>query len=557
MLRFFKKHKLPCFIILLLNIINGLVFAFSIFCFIFLYTSAVDPNLGIKWVLIWLGIDLLASLILVAFATISQWYSEIVTERILLDIKFEIINKINFLNYQKINSGDENFISFLSNDIQMLEQYLFGGIISILSNVANLVVMSLVLFYFSWILGVIIIPLIALEVIVTKFFDKVSNRIGEKFNNSLEKYSSNTKVILDGLNTLFFANKIKLLSNLLLKKENKKVASAYVDKAKKQNYISTIISIMSRVFNLGCVIAVVILLSNFNQISFGNFIGVYQLMGTSPTLQVSEWIAAIILVASSFYNNVFNSGIAVTKSLINLKIVKPVVAKINNFGIEAEKRVDFKGDSIDFNIQNMNYEIGDKKLFNNFNFNLQQNQKYAIIGKSGYGKSTLAKLICGFIQPNSGQILINQKSISEYSTKSILDKIGYIEAEPYILKDNIKNNITLYDNNFDEAKYNKIIKLLKLDSIDANLVIDETENDLSVGQKQRINFARYLYKNYNYFILDEALSNLDKETAVLIEDFLLNNKDITFIHISHHLNKQRLSKYNQVLDLETKKIINI
>ncbi|CRH74140.1 ABC transporter family protein [Chlamydia trachomatis] len=107
----------------------------------------------------------------------------------------------------------------------------------------------------------------------------------------------------------------------------------------------------------------------------------------------------------------------------------------------------------------------------------------------------------------------------------------------------------MYDNNFDETKYNNILELLDLKSIDNNLVIDEVENDLSVGQKQRINFARYLYKDCKLFILDEATSNVDNKTASLIESYLLNNKEITLINITHHLNKESYKKYDQIIDL--------
>ncbi|MDE5545579.1 MAG: ATP-binding cassette domain-containing protein, partial [Malacoplasma sp.] len=175
--------------------------------------------------------------------------------------------------------------------------------------------------------------------------------------------------------------------------------------------------------------------------------------------------------------------------------------------------------------------------------------KYALVGPSGCGKSTLAKIICGIIKPTQGNVFLNKENIDNYQIKSILEHVGYIEANPFILADTVKNNITLYDKNFDNQKYEKIIKLLKLESIDNDLIIDEIQNDLSVGQKQRINFARYLYANYKCFILDEATSNLDKQTSDLILNYLFEKKDVTLINISHHIDKECHKKYDKVINL--------
>ena len=365
-------------------------------------------------------------------------------------------------------------------------------------------------------------------------FAKNTQKVGKKLNDVQELYSSKTKNILDGINTLFFANKLGLLTSKLLVKYNKDIADANVSKVCKNDIKFSVLSFTSRLLEILVIIISAVVFYSKDDLSIG-----YN--------EITS-IGAILSIAT-LANNLLNNSSSFCSSLISYHNAKPILKKIENLNLQEEVGKVFESKYLNFNLENLSYEIGDKKILKNFNWKILKNHKYALVGPSGCGKSTLAKIICGILKPTNGNVYLNDEKIEKYKIKSILKNVGYIEANPFILTDTVKNNITLCDKNFDNQKYEKIIKLLKLESINSDLIIDEIQNDLSVGQKQRINFARYLYSNYKYFILDEATSNLDKETSDLILNYLFDKKDVTLINISHHITNDSYKKYHEVINL--------
>lgn len=531
MFKYIKKYKSKYCFVFFLSFISSTFFSFSLLSQMFLYDYAIAGSLDN--VLLWVGLILTSIIFLVIFNVISEWFNIKYYEQILLDIKFEIINKINYLKFVDINENKIDIASMLSNDINMLEQNLFAVIPNIVASILLSLMTSSLIFYFSWILGLVAIGFFTFNLLLVFLFSKYTKRSGDKFNKKQEEYSLQTKNSLEGITTLFFANKIQLLSKVILSKFNKDIAKANVTYKKEMSFKTQLVSFVSRTFDtLIILISAILLINKKDVVGYNNI----STIGS-------------ILALTCLSNNLFNSASSLSTNFLSYFSIKPIVKKISDINLQEDSREEFNENKIKFNLNDLSYKVEDKLIFDKFKLEITPNNKYALIGSSGKGKSTLAKLLCGLIKPNSGFVLVNDKNLLDYKTSSILNKIGYVEANPYIIADTVKNNITLYDNNFDKEKYEKVLSLLSLKEIDNNLIIDEVENDLSVGQKQRINLARYLYKDYKYLIFDEALSNLDYKTANVIENSLLKNKDLTFINITHHLDETNKSKYNKVIKL--------
>lgn len=244
----------------------------------------------------------------------------------------------------------------------------------------------------------------------------------------------------------------------------------------------------------------------------------------------------------------------------------PKIKKVWNFLDEAPSFENYyKGErfqhgngSIELNDINFSYD--DKKILDNFNLKIKGGQKIAFVGKSGSGKTTIAKLITGFVNPNEGQVLVDGQDMSRIALKKYYPYIGYLTQEPMVFDGTIKSNLlyslpnkmaaTITDQQLYEA-----LKNAECDFItDLNTEIGEKGIRLSGGERQRLAIAKLMLKNPEIIILDEPTSALDsfsEEAITRALDRLFKNK--TVIIIAHRL--QTVKKADTIIVLENGKII--
>ncbi len=208
----------------------------------------------------------------------------------------------------------------------------------------------------------------------------------------------------------------------------------------------------------------------------------------------------------------------------------------------------------DIKIQDLNYKIGNKILFQNLNLTIKQGSKILLFGESGIGKSTLLKMLLRYIEVEYGKISIDQIDINHYHLENIRSNITYVCSDEYLFTDTVRNNITLYkeykEEDFQRVCYICFVKeILKKTNTGVDTLIEENGFNLSRGEKQRIILARSLLRNSNIYILDEALSGMDstKEKRIL-KNMFMTYKDKTIIIISHRLNNKSL--FDRVLELK-------
>ena len=196
---------------------------------------------------------------------------------------------------------------------------------------------------------------------------------------------------------------------------------------------------------------------------------------------------------------------------------------------------------IDFENINFSYDTG-KQILSNISFSIEKNETVAIVGKSGSGKSTIANLIPRLYNHSSGEILIDGKSISEFSLKHLRSSISIVNQSPSLFNDTISKNIAYGDDSVDVEKLKESAKLSGCDEFISNLpegYESEIGDDgvlLSGGQRQRLAIARAFYKDSPIIILDEATSALDTESELIVQEALEKLiTDRTTIVIAHRL----------------------
>ena len=189
------------------------------------------------------------------------------------------------------------------------------------------------------------------------------------------------------------------------------------------------------------------------------------------------------------------------------------------------------------------YPNAENYVLHNINFEILKNKSTAFIGPSGAGKTTLADIILGALEPTEGSVLVDDVNIQEHMS-AWHKNLGYIPQSIYLMDDTIKNNIAFGINReeIDESKIWKALEQAQLKgfikSLDKGLDTEIGEGGvrLSGGQRQRIGIARALYNDPEVLVLDEATSALDNETeSAVMEaiDRLSGTK--TLIIIAHRL----------------------
>lgn len=194
-------------------------------------------------------------------------------------------------------------------------------------------------------------------------------------------------------------------------------------------------------------------------------------------------------------------------------------------------------------LKNVNFAYpGRLNTIKNLNLVLKKGKMTAIIGESGSGKSTITDLILGLQIPDSGEVLIDDISLSNYNQNTFRKKIGYVPQDSMLFHCSIKDNL-LWSNEY--ASEDDIWHSLKLANADKfikelpeglDTLVGDRGVRLSGGQRQRIALARALIRNPELLILDEATSALDSESEYLIQSSIENlSSETTILVIAHRL----------------------
>ncbi|MBM7549471.1 ABC transporter ATP-binding protein/permease [Peptoniphilus gorbachii] len=224
--------------------------------------------------------------------------------------------------------------------------------------------------------------------------------------------------------------------------------------------------------------------------------------------------------------------------------------------LEIESIEDFedviKDEKVDIEIRNLNFSYGEKEILKNLNMKIKANKITAIVGESGCGKSTLAKLVGGIKRKYDGEILY--KGLSEISNDSLNENIMLVDNNPYFFKESLRYNLKIANKNADDDKLIEVLEEVGLYSYFKNIgcldsKLESAGNNLSGGQKQRLAIGRVLLKEPKILILDESISNIDKESEDLILNLIQKLKEkMTIILITHRLNTVLQADYIYYLD---------
>ena len=338
--------------------------------------------------------------------------------------------------------------------------------------------------------------------IIGKKLRKDSKEVQQQQSNFLsiiDETISGQKVIKSFISESFFLKKFDQINNLLFRYSNKVV--------NRKN-----------------------LAGPFSEFMGILVIGVLLWFGGKMVLIDASISGTTFIVFMGLAYNILTPAKNLSKSFYSIKKGNAAAERVFEI-IEYNKEVNDQGRSIDMNefndkisFNNLEFSYGESKIIDKLSFTINKGESIALVGSSGSGKTTIANLLNGFFNANSGNIIIDGINITDIRRESLYKNISIVTQESILFNDTIFNNIKI--GNLDSNKEDIINAAKEANAHDFiedqvngyDTVIGDYGNKLSGGQKQRLTIARAMLKSPSILILDEATSSLDSKSEKKIQD---------------------------------------
>lgn len=299
--------------------------------------------------------------------------------------------------------------------------------------------------------------------------------------------------------------------------------------------------------------------------SFVNISAMLLQLGMPSVILLGAWLMqrgelslyvylAFILVSSMIYNPIIEvcSNLAILTFLdVRIRRMKEIEAMPI---LDGTKDVKIRNYDITFKNVDFSYESG-KQILHDISFTARQGKVTALVGPSGGGKSTTAKLAARFWDVDAGRITLGGKDITKIDPETLLTNYAIVFQEVVLFNTSIADNIRIGKRNATDEEVRHVARLAQCDDFISrmpqgyNTIIAENGETLSGGERQRISIARALLKDAPIILLDEATASLDAENETKIQaaiSELVRNK--TVIIIAHRMRTVRNADHIVVLD---------
>lgn len=440
-------------------------------------------------------------------------------------------------NFEERNSA--SYSNGLLTDCESLEQLYFSNSLELLDAVAELVITSIAVI---WISPVLFLAMVFLT-LLTLLLMNIGN---EKFQSGMEKYTNAREAY-----SVFLKENLSCFRLIRMFQMKEKVRKAHDDacqqmeeKKCRQQILMAQKSCVMSLTGLGSTVLIMMAAAY---------------LALKGAVSVGFVLAAGQLIGKITYPVTVLPGI-----IMNYKSAKPIEARLSIY--DAGKIREGKKEKTDeiqkLVVENVTfaYPNGTRNSLDGVSTYFDAGKKYLLVGESGSGKTTLLQLLTDCFDSYAGNVLIDGTELRSFSEESICRKIGVMTQEVFLFQDTLRQNLALYGDYSDE----EIKDALKRAGLDGDgklfpdgldTMIEENGRNFSGGEKQRIALARVLLHGFSWLFFDEFTSNLDVHNALLVEEQLLRLEGITLLTVSHHLNDRIARMYDEILVLDSGKIV--
>ena len=507
-----------------------------------------DYNLLLIITVIMLGVFLIQGLIFRSQVETVGYAAQ----RIMLKIRsnlFSHIQKLNLEFFNQNSSGD--LISRINSDTTIVDNFLSQYIFAFTSSFFVFIGFGGYLAYLNLPLALLAYAAIIIVIIISSLLRPtilVTNKRALEINGTLKK------VLADNLNNYQVIQAYNIQNQLVQEFE---VANL---KAQQLNYHNRIfINFFNPIYNLA------------GNLALGIILGF--ILFSSGSLRDIGLVIAFVYAVTKFFGPLRELGAVfaqLAESVAALDRIRqilnhPVTDLFNPTPLERPASLASDNHKLALEIKDLSFKYDNNPEFTlqGVTFEVLTNSKLAIIGPTGEGKSTLAKLIAGLLEPTTGSLKVMGRDLKDWNREEFYNTVGFILQDPFLFSGSVASNIVygnpkyehynlllLGDKQAVKDSQNQLIisviediKVHRLDQIIPNLneflavIVSNNSQNISQGQKQIINFIRVLLREPKLLILDEATANLDTVTEQYLQKALDNlTHKTTQIIIAHRQN---------------------
>jgi len=446
------------------------------------------------------------------------------TQRIDIPLMLEYYNHILNLPMFFFESRNEGEIISRLNDAYKIREAISGATLNIFMDSFMIIIGAIALYcQSSFLFYITLIPLIMYIIIVLIFRKTIENNNKDTMQ-SQAKITSYLAECINGIETIKGCN-IEDYAALNIEKNFVKFVKANFKMGMVNNIQSTLQGGVKGIFGI-CILWI-----GVTEVVKGN-------MSIGSLLAFNSFLAYFLTPVE----NIVNLQSKIQSAAVAFERLEEIVSIPIEKENEESKKISpttLKGE-IEFKDVNFRYNSG--YVLKDFNLKIHRNEKIALVGESGAGKTTLVKLLMNFYSCEKGEIIINGYNIEDINLEILRGKIAYISQETFLFNGTIIENLSLgnshikYEEIVEACKKSKIHDYINSLPLRYNTMIEENGSNFSGGQKQRLSIARAILKKPEILIMDEATSSLDSITEKAIEKTMNEfSENITTLVIAHRL----------------------
>ncbi len=463
---------------------------------------------------------------------------------LIFDLKNKFFDHLFFLDYEfHTTHKSGSLISRLSRGSRAIEMMTDIIVFQFAPLVFQLVIISITLAYFNVTAAVVILITVLVFIGYSYFIQYIQQTYNLKVNFTDDKEKGLISDVFTNIDSIKYYGK----ENQIKDKYYKASAITRLDQIKHWGFFRWWDFGHTVIIGLGAFFVVYYPVISFlkKEISIGTVVFIYTLF-----INLATYMFMFVFGMRNFYR-----ALADFESLFQY-------AKVENKIKDKKDAIDLKINKGVIEFKNVSFKYNKNKIFNNFNLKIKKNEKVALVGHSGCGKTSLIKLLYRLYDINKGQILIDGTDICDVKQESLRSEMAIVPQECILFDDTIYNNIAFSKPDAKRKEIFAAMKFAQLDRIISTFsdkektIVGERGIKLSGGEKQRVSIARAILADKTIIVLDEATSSLDSKTEYEIQkDFQKLLKGRTSIIIAHRLST--IMNSDRVIVMDKGKIVQM
>ena len=548
LLPYFKPHSFKILIALLLIPLSSITFAAQPY----ILQRAIDDslkNFNLEKLYFYVLLLFLAVFLNFIVQSSQFWLINLIGQNSVADLRlklFDHLQKLPMTYFDKTPVGRN--VSRITSDIEQLSESFAGGVIFLILDIFNVIGILIFMFLLNWKLCFVItfflIPIVFLIIKYQTLYRTANLEARKKLSEANSFLQQN----IVGISVVHALNSVKKSIDKFAV-SNKEFFDANDATIKADSQLSAYIELVSFIALVAMILMSSLILKN-GILTIGTVLAFLQYTQAlfEPIRNLSDRFSVIqsAFTAAERVDQLLEEKLEKDEGLIEEVQITKEIFRLDKISFRYSRPLDLKN-------EDSKEEIFTDWVLKDLSLVFEKNKKYALVGRTGCGKSTIIKLLTRLYEIDSGEIFFCGTEIDEFKKNALRSYIAVIHQDSYIFAGSLRDNIKL-NRDDSELDWEFIKPLMSLINLDLDAVLSERATNISSGEAQVINFARALITKPEVIILDEATAKIDIRTEQFLQKFLEDYLQTrTAIIIAHRL--ETIKNCDQILFLKDGKVI--